>query len=240
MRDGGTGAPRFVLLPGMDGTGRLFRGFAACAPPHASLSIHPLPAEPLGYREIADRLAGTLCLDGGCVIVAESFSGPLAVRLAAEYRVRAVVLCNSFVSLPRRGVPRWLAAPLLFRFGVPRLVIRGLLLGMRALRERVDEFRSAIASVPPAVLASRLANVLGADETGSLARCSAPLLYLRGTEDRLVPEDALRRITAVAPVRVARVPAPHLLLQAEPQRAWQAIRLFLSTLSPPEVAHSIP
>jgi pimeloyl-ACP methyl ester carboxylesterase len=224
----------------MDGTGRLFRGFAASAPPHASLSIHPLPAEPLGYREIADRLAGTLCLDGGCVIVAESFSGPLAVRLAAEHRVRAVVLCNSFVAPPRRGVPRALAAPLLFRFGVPRLVIRGLLLGMRAPRERVEEVRSAIAPVPPAVLASRLANVLGADETGALARISAPLLYLRGTEDRLVPEGALRRITAVAPARVARIPGPHLLLQVEPRRAWEAILRFLAMLPPPEATPSIP
>jgi len=82
-----------------------------------------------------------------------------------------------------------------------------------------------VASVPPAVLAARVSSVSSVDVVDALARCSAPIVYLRGTRDRLVPEasvDAVVRAASV-PVSVVRLPGPHLLLQAAPEAAWRAI-----------------
>ena len=221
---------RVVLLPGMDGTGTLFRGFAAHAPAGFAPEPVALPAEPIGHDELARRIGPALGLDRDCILIAESYSGALALRLAAEHPVAALVLCNAFVAPPRHRALRLLALPLLFRIGPPRAVIRHFFVGPAASPALVDEVRAAVRSVPPHVLAARLAEVLSADAGEWLARCTSPLLYLRGADDRLVPESAVRRITDACTARVARLPGPHLLLQAAPAAAWAAIEEFLDDL----------
>jgi len=75
------------------------------------------------------------------------------------------------------------------------------------------------------VLAARVSSVLRVDVAGSLTRCSAPIFYLRGTKDRLVPEASVDAVVRAAPVSVSvvRVPGPHMLLQVAPEAAWRAI-----------------
>lgn len=222
---------RVVLLPGMDGTGKLFRGFLEHAPPGLAPEVAALPAEPVTRAQMARRMGPALGLDRGCVLVAESYAGALALRLAAEFPVAAVVLVNAFVAPPRTPALRLLAVPPLFALGPPRAAIRHLFVGRAAPAALVDEVRSAVGSVPPRVLAARLAEVLTTDAGEWLTRCAAPLLYLRGTEDRLVPERAVRRITGACAARVMRIRGPHLLLQAAPAEAWAAIRRFLDDLA---------
>ncbi|HST58478.1 MAG TPA: hypothetical protein VLK84_07320 [Longimicrobium sp.] len=222
---------RVVLLPGMDGTGALFRGFVTHTPAGFAPEIAALPAEPATHDALARRMGPALGLDRGCVLVAESYSGPLALRLAAEHPVAALVLVNSFVAPPRHRALRLLAMPLLFRLAPPRAAIRHFFVGPAASNALVDEVRTAVASVPPGVLAARLAEVLRADAGAWLARVTAPLLYLRGTEDRLVPEASVRRIAQARPMRIVRIPGPHLLLQAAPAAAWAAIARFVDDVA---------
>lgn len=223
---------RVVLLPGMDGTGALFRQFVAHAPAGYACQVAALPAEPATHDQLARRMGPALGLDDGCVLVAESYSGGLALRLAAERRVAALVLVNSFVAPPRHRALRLLAMPPLFRLPPARAAIRHLLVGHRSSAALVDEVRTTVASVPARVMAARLAEVLSADCGAWLARCTAPLLYLRGTEDRLVPDASVRRIAGGRTVRIVRIPGPHLLLQAAPAAAWAAIAAFVEGAAP--------
>ena len=216
---------RIVLLPGLDGTGALFEGFVRASPPGVSLDIVTLPREPLSYEELATRLAPRLQLAPDTILLAESFSGPLAVLVAEHHQIAALVLCNTFVTPPR---PRALAAlPLtsFFHLPPPAVLVRRYLVGPGASDDLVAQVRTAVASVPPAVLAMRMSSVLTVDVARCLTRCTAPILYLRGTEDRLVPEASLRRVidAASVPVSVARILGPHLLLQVAPEAAWRAV-----------------
>jgi pimeloyl-ACP methyl ester carboxylesterase len=222
---------RIVLLPGMDGTGTLFRRFLAQAPDGFAPEAVALPAERCTHAELAKRIGPVVGLDVSSVLLAESYSGGLALRLAAEHPVAAIVLVNSFVAPPRHRALRLAALPALFRFGTPRAAIRHFLVGARSSPALVDEVKRVVDSVPAHVLAARITEVLSADSGNWLARCTAPLLYLRGTEDRVVPEASVRRITSARDTRVVRVPGPHLLLQAEPARAWAAIIDFVNEIS---------
>ena len=219
-------ARRIVLLPGLDGTGALFEDFVRAAPLGVSLEIIAIPPESLGYSELVDRLGPTLHLTADTILVAESFSGPLAILLAARYGVAALVLCNSFVVHPRARMFRVLAVSFLFRIRPPIALLRRYLVGPRASRELLARIRAALATVAPAVLASRVRTVLSVDVASQLAVCTMPLLYLRGTHDRLVPNSSVDAVVSAAsvPVSVARVDGPHLLLQTAPEAAWQAIR----------------
>lgn len=219
-----------VLLPGLDGTGKLFKRFAAAAPAHVSLMTAALPAEPLAYDELADRIAPTLPAGEPPVLIAESFSGPLAVRIAEHRRVGGIVFCNSFISAPRSQALRWLALPPLLRLRAPALLLRRYMLGPDAGDELVREVADAVASVPATVLASRIRIILEGDEASAFERCDLPMLYLRGTEDRLVSEQAWRRMAALRPIPLAQIAGPHLLLQASPAAAWAAVLPFLASL----------
>jgi pimeloyl-ACP methyl ester carboxylesterase len=171
--------------------------------------------------------------DGDVIIIAESFSGPLAVALAERHHVAALIFCNSFVVAPRPSVLRWLLSPFLFKLPIPRFLLRRYMLGRTADEDLLSEVVAAIRSVPAAVLASRLTSVFQVDETVAFARCNAPTLYLRGTGDRLIPEAARLRMAAKRPIKTSHVPGPHLLLQANPAGAWKAIVEFLDSLPSP-------
>jgi surfactin synthase thioesterase subunit len=97
--------------------------------------------------------------------------------------------------------------------------------GDEATDDLVDAVRAAIGIQPPAALVARLHAVLTTDAAEALARCAAPITYLRGTADRVVTEASVAEVERVASgrVNVVRLSGPHLLLQAAPEQAWQAI-----------------
>lgn len=216
---------RVVLLPGLDGTGTLFARLIRAAGTAVNLEPVALPPEPLGYVELAARLGPRLGLSRDSILVAESFSGPLAAILAAAYPVAGLVICNGFVVPPRASALKLIARAPLLRFPPPAWAVRALLVGHDAPDALVASVRAAIGTQPPATLAARLRAVLAVDAANELSRCSAPITYLRGADDRLVPEASVAAVTRAAPgqVTVVRIPGPHLLLQAAPEASWRAI-----------------
>ena len=219
-----------MLLPGLDGTGLLFDNFLRAAPADVQLDFGAVPHTPVDYAGLATFLAPRLNFSPATVLLAESFSGPLAIILAETHAVAALVLCNSFVEPPRSRALRVLARPWLFRRPPPVAFIRRFLVGRGAPDDLVARVRSVIASVPPAVLAGRLRTALSSSVAERLARRAMPVLYLRGTADRVVPESSVDAVVRAAPDRVSvvRLEAPHLLLQVAPDAAWRAIDSALS------------
>ena len=78
------------------------------------------------------------------------------------------------------------------------------------------------------VLKARLRAVLSVDVSAELRRVAVPILYLHATEDRVVPEVALRYIRRIRPdTRVVSIAAPHFLLQTRPEEAAQTVLDFV-------------
>jgi pimeloyl-[acyl-carrier protein] methyl ester esterase len=76
-----------VLLPGLDGTGKLFAAFVrALGAGVESRVVGYSPDEPLGYEELELKVRAQLPLDRSYVLLGESFSGPIAMRIAARAR----------------------------------------------------------------------------------------------------------------------------------------------------------
>jgi pimeloyl-ACP methyl ester carboxylesterase len=225
----------FALLPGLDGTGDLFRPLLEVIPPGLSTRVVAYPVDrALSYSDLLRVVEAQLEDEADVVLVAESFSGPLAIRYAAAHpeRVRAVVLCASFVRSP---VPRWLrvfCTPLAFRFPPPAAALRWFMVGRGASASLVASVRAAIARVSPRVLVGRVREVINVDCVAALRECRAPVLYLAAMGDALVGRSAVATILAARrDVQVRRVEGPHLLLQREPRRAWREVEGFLSQLA---------
>src|SRR6478609_9048711 len=93
-----------VLLPGLDGTSALFADFRAALDSNIKVLAIAYPQDRvLGYSQLTDFVARKLPRDESFVLLGESFSGPVAVELAAlrPAGLLGVVLCNSFVKNPR-------------------------------------------------------------------------------------------------------------------------------------------
>ena len=181
----------------------------------------------LDYSSHLDFARRHLPNDGPFLLLGESFSSPVAVRLAAEAPpgLAGVVLCNTFVRSTSWSDFRHLPWERFFDRPVPKYVFYRKLAGMKTTPELVATVREATRKVDPAVSAARLRETLTVDARDAFARVEVPILYLRGTRDRLVPGRCLRTVLAVKPeTTVAKINAPHMLLQIAPDEAWEAIR----------------
>ena len=229
---------KLVLLPGMDGTGDLFTDFRNALPQSMEPMVVRFPRDRfLDYPDLLALLqAGTLP-SGPYVLLAESFSTPLAIQFAATNppNLKALVLCAGFATSPLRGFPkiaaRWLA-PILFAVPPPAIAIKALLLGSTTTSTLLFQVKAAIESVAPKVLSSRLRAVLDCDVRAVLSKTVLPILYMQAEQDRLVSARSMKEIQELRPdiVNIA-INGPHLLLQSNPQEAAQAITHFLQQIS---------
>lgn len=223
--------PTLVLLPGMDGTGDLFAPLAAVLVGHLPVQVLRYPPDlPAGYEELSDFVRAALPRDRPFVLLGESFSGPIAVTLASEApsNLRGLVLCCSFV---RNPVPwlAWLApfARWLPVRSVPTRLIAWFLLGRSSTAAWRDALGLALAKVSATAIRARARAVLTVDATSALRQTSVPLLYLRASEDRVVPASASRAVLRARPdATLVELVGPHFLLQEAPALAAEAIQAF--------------
>ena len=168
------------------------------------------------------------------VLLGESFSGPVAISLAASRpdQLRGLILCCSFANNPLPALG-WLrgfiaAAPAIkppFALAAPFLYGPWLTPELRGIHEDV------IATVSPAALQTRLQAVLGVDVLDRLRDVTVPMLYLQAKSDRLVRRSALDRMRRVRPdIEVCECDGPHCLLQVRPVETAGAVAAFLRRL----------
>jgi len=227
-----------VLLPGLDGTGILFADLISALRPTLKVNIARYPTDRfLSYSELAPCVKEVLPSNSPFLLVAESFSTPLAVMLAATCppSLAGLVLCAGFVTNPMASwtlLVRVLARPLLFRLSPPRFALEHFLIGADSPDALESGVRQVLRSVNPEVLAGRVRAVLRSDTRKDLAQTNIPVMYIRAESDRLVRAESFREIQSLRPdTMLALIPGPHLILQREPQRAAEIIVRFIKQLS---------
>ena len=228
------------MLPGLDGTGAMFRPFLEAAPAGSSIVprvVRYPDREVRSYVGLEPTVEASLPSDRPFVLLGESFGGPLSIRVAARAPtgLRALILVATFARAP---VNPWLsrlsslARPALFSIPPPAPFLRQLLVGPDAEDALVEEFQASTTCVHPAVLAARVQAVLRVDVREELARCPVPALYLEANAERLLRRGLSAELRALKPdLEIARVDAPHLLLQRNPKAAWSSIESFVRRLS---------
>ena len=99
-----------VLLPGMDGSGALFGDFIAALGLNPVIVAYP-PDTPQTYDELEHFVHQSLPAGEPYILLGESFSGPVAIRIASRKPagLKALVLVCTFAALPpsRSGACRF-------------------------------------------------------------------------------------------------------------------------------------
>src|SRR5689334_8209434 len=91
-----------VLLPGLDGTGELFAAFVAALRGH-DVQIVDYPRDrAMSYAALEEFVREKLPGEVDYFLLAESFSGPIAISVAASSppHLRGLILCGSFAANP--------------------------------------------------------------------------------------------------------------------------------------------
>jgi pimeloyl-ACP methyl ester carboxylesterase len=224
-----------VVLPGMDGTAKPRADFAAALGPGIEPHIVSYPPDPaLGYAELEALVRASLPTDRPYVVLGESFSGPIAISIAASrpQHLVGLILCVTFAHnpLPVLGSMPWLLP--LIPFGLaPMRVIRAFLVGRFATEPLIEALRTTFGEVSTQTFKARLGAVARTNMRPVLANVRVPVLYLRATEDRLVPGRCAESIAQIAAqTHIVDIEAPHMLLQVAPDKAAAIVRAFVDTL----------
>ena len=221
-----------ALLPGFDGTGKLFAPLVDTLGDAAETLAIPYPdlTAPQDYvAHVADRLP----VGRRVVLVAESFSGPIALALMASEpeRVAGAVLSTTFAR-PPLGLVLSLAHKLrLSAFVRPAMneqILRMFCLNGVADLALVRAIVDVVRPIGQATVAARLQALARMDATELLPTIRQPVLVLSARDDRVVRRRFSASLLAQLPdVSHEAIAGPHLLLQAAPSPSARAIRAFL-------------
>lgn len=226
-----------VLLPGMDGTGELFAAFiAALGGAALPLVVRYRTDQPLDYEGVTEYARGYLPHDRPYMLLGESFSGPVAIALAAARPpgLLGLILSCSFARNPTPALK-------IFKHVLSALpispsftgLIAPFLLGSSSTPVLRRHLAAALGQVSPAVIRARLRAVLQVDYSARMRDVQVPVLYLQGAEDRTVLAGAARHLATLAPrMQLRRLEGPHMLLQANPAASALAVSEFIRSVQP--------
>lgn len=220
--------PTLVLMPGFEGNGKLFAPLIPWLQPHFELSIIKYP-DLNSFEDYVDCAQNQLPSEPGYSLLAESFSGPVAIALLAQRpgQIGPSVLSSTFARSP-------LAALTKMANHVPQQMFSIGTLSEYCLDVNAvyDEDQSETQPLPlniaeqldGVVLRHRIAVMSRIDVSALLPQIEAPILLLHGQRDRIVSELEARLITQNLPgARRVDFDAPHLLLQIQPQQCAEQI-----------------
>ncbi|MBF5006579.1 alpha/beta fold hydrolase [Diaphorobacter caeni] len=225
-----------VLLPGLDGTAAMHAEFLAACTACGSTDAIAYPRDTLlDYAELEQLVRSRLPLDRPFALLGESFSGPIALSIAAHPppNLKGLILCASFAGSP---LPHLASLSAALRFvpvhQAPGWLMRWWLLGQWATPQLEQALHRTLRSVSADVLRFRACIALKLETKAHWSGVEVPALYLRASNDRLMPSAAADLVTGLIPqCRVTDIPGPHLLLQANPLQAAQAVNTFITEIS---------
>jgi pimeloyl-[acyl-carrier protein] methyl ester esterase len=230
-----TNRPTEILfMPGFDGVGELRAEFVQALGAVAPARAIDYPNKPLetlnGYARFAASHVGP---ESRPVLVAESFSGLVAARWAAQDpHVAALVLCGAFVRNPVAfaGLGASMPAAAQF-FGANFVNPMSYLSGDPARRRWSAALGTAIRSLRRDVVAERLRLISVEDVGQELRSLRIPVVLAQFQEDTVIGADHRTELEeACNDPRIVRIAGPHFNIEIRPHEVAAAVKPQLANL----------
>jgi len=222
-----------VFLPGLDGTGLSFDPVLPLLAADTEYTIVSYPADKmLSFAGTVDCAADQFPAGVKPVVIAESFSGPVAIQLVASGRVQAkcLILCATFARSPHPflfKISHLLGITSLLKPEIPPHLFR-FFVGGKYAESLAPLWRRVHAGVSADIMNYRLRIINQVDVRQLLTKILIPCLYLQAAGDRIVPASSLADFRKYIPqIEVKKIKGPHFLLQAQPETCLTAVDEFL-------------
>lgn len=224
-----------VLLPGIDGTGKMFGPLIEQLPAWISPQVVSYPTQNvLTYAQLTEYVLARLPKQNPFIIIAESFAGPLALMVARQRPpgLAALVLCCTFLTNPRpwlSRLARWVLSDWLLGIRPHRWMAKLFVTGFAVPDEVLEHALTVHTMVTPRVLRHRLYAVFDVDVRDIYQSLSLPMLHVYGRHDHLILRYSTREIQHLRPdVHSVAVDGPHYLLQLKPRECAKDIIPFVA------------
>lgn len=214
-----------VLLPGLNGTNGLFKPLLDNRPDNVNVVLIEFPRQThYSYEQLSLYVVEQINhLEGGFILLGESFSGPLSllVAKAKPQNLQGVILVATFISAPTLEILRFLPWKYCFRI----LKFAGVC--FRNSKSVMGMACQELQSVASEVLARRIDLIFNVDVRIELQGCHVPVAYFRGKKDMFVPKKNMQQIINIRnDIPIFEFNTDHFLLQRAPLEAWSAISRF--------------
>jgi pimeloyl-[acyl-carrier protein] methyl ester esterase len=218
-----------VLLPGLNGTARLLEDVRVRLAVKRPAAVIDYPTDrKLGYGELVELVRARLP-DGRFVVLGESFSGPIAIELAASMpeRVAGLILAVSFARRPLLFGAAFAQGWLSLRMPRPGWAMAAALMGSQGTPGLKKALLQILASIPHDVVAFRVGEAMKADKRNQLKDVPCPVLYIAGKRDWLLGRRPMKEVAVLAKrFKLAEIDGPHMLLATHSAEAAEIIDGF--------------
>ncbi len=207
-----------VLLPGLDGTGKLFKPLLEKLPNNVNELVISYPVdECLDYHQLAERVLSQLPTED-FTLVAESFSGYIAylIGLKKPKYLKSIIFVASFLTNPNPlllGLSKVMPMTILLKSTIPNFIVKRYLLGTDINQDTILLFKEAVKKGKIKVLVNRLKII--SKLSFPTEKCNVQAIYIQARKDRLVsPQsvDAFRKV--FTNLTVYEINGPHFLIQS--------------------------
>lgn len=224
--------PIHTLLPGLHGTAALYDPLVQLLDSHPVECISYPEDIPQSYEKLSEWLISHVDWSKPRVLIAESFSGPLALLLASKFphSVQALVLAASFCASPSN--PNLALLPLrpLMMLRPPKAAIRHFLIGPTASNEKTKRLQSIVSSIPSKVLSQRVRSILSLEPADCPNLHDTPMLILQASDDNMIPWETQNQLCMHYPHATTHwLNSPHLILQECTLECHTLIAHFIAT-----------
>jgi pimeloyl-[acyl-carrier protein] methyl ester esterase len=216
----------------MDGTGDCFEPFLEQLNSSIPRTVFSYDTQrPFDYSELEIQVRNQLPADETFVILGESFSGPIAISIAAnppENLIGAIFVCTFARSpLPIFNGMQELIAKLPLKLA-PFFIIQHFILGRYSTPSLKKMLAQAIAKVSNGVFQIRAKAALNVDYSNLARQIKIKCLSIVASEDLLISKATSEHLAqGILEIEVERIKAPHFVLQVAPQLAVQTVQRFL-------------
>jgi len=244
---------RLVFLPGLHGTAELFDNLLTQLQSQKQIlkvNFHTLCVSypthiSQSYQSLFNWLSEHLTLDNHSgsqsIIIAESFSSPLAIRLADKFpqTIKGIVIAGGFCSSPFHSHFSLLPLRLLFMMPPPSRIIQYFLTGPHCSTHLMNQILTILKKVSSKNLTERVRSILLLAEKPLPTIPNTPTLLLQAESDNLISWDTQNILQQHLPHSISHwLPTDHLLLQLSPESSVSHIITFINQLHKPSISSS--
>lgn len=220
---------KLVLLPGLDGTGELFTPLINQLDSSIETQIitYDLNTKQT-YDELTQYVLSNLPKEE-FVLLAESFSGPIAYQVASirPKELKSLIIVASFLERPKPTLLKLLTLmpSKLLTLPLPTFIIRFFFLGFIVKSEIILLFKMSIRKVSSGVIHFRLKELLKLRFEDCYKKIHMPTIYIQATDDKLVSSTAFNDWEVVSKnIQLFQVQGEHFILQSNPVKCAEIIR----------------
>ncbi|MFC5049854.1 alpha/beta fold hydrolase [Rubritalea spongiae] len=226
----------YTFFPGLHGTSALFTPLVeALGDVPIELINYPTDISQ-SYDSLLDWTSKNIDWTIPRSLVAESFSGPLALRIAElqSHSVRALTLAASFCASPTNPSLALLPLRPLMLLRPTKGALRHFLIGEEASEQEVEELRNTVRSIPAKILSQRIRAILSLEENQCPKLENLPIQILQAQNDTMIHWEAQNQLRMQYEHATTHwLDAPHLILQTHPRECAILIKEF----STQQIAH---